>query len=163
MNRSTMRQIHHAATHLLSTPLWFALAIGDRDAFPTISYVPFALVGGAFGIVVSRLAAHSAPLVAHRTASVLLVDTQTPISDAYVRARFSIGVSSAPQAAGSPASAAIWSALERRQGETVRTLQALPDFDAILLEPISGRLVLGFASAHDLSGPSIAELMENAV
>jgi hypothetical protein len=32
----------------------------------------------------------------------------------------------------------------------VQTLRTLPDFEAIALRPLGGRLVLGFASAHDL-------------
>lgn len=150
------------ALRLLSTQLWFALATVDREGVPSISYLPFAMVDGAFGIVVSRLAVHSVSLLARRPASVLLVDAGAPLSDAYARARFSIGVAASPQAAGSSSAAAIWSALERRQGETVRTLRTLPDFDAISLAPISGRLVLGFAAAYDLSGASVAELMKNA-
>jgi putative heme iron utilization protein len=150
------------AIRLLSEQLWFALAIAGEGDVPSISYVPFAIVGRAFGIAVSRLSAHSAPLLARRPASVLLVDTFAPISDAYTRARFSISVAPAPQIAHSADANAIWSALEHRQGETIQTLRALPDFDTILLEPNGGRLILGFASAHNLSGTAIAELMENA-
>jgi heme iron utilization protein len=150
------------AIRLLSEQLWFALATIDNDGFPTVSYIPFATVDGAFGIVVSRLAVHSVPLRARRRASVLVVDGNTDRLDAYTRARLSIGVNVSPHAAGSPSADAIWRALECRHGDTARTLRALPDFDAISLEPIGGRLVLGFASAHDLSGAAIAELMKNA-
>jgi heme iron utilization protein len=150
------------AIRLLSDQVWFALATIDGDGSPTMSYVPFAVVGATFGIVVSRLAAHAAPLLARSRAAVLLVDGNTLLSDEYTRARFSICVNASPQATGSSGANAIWSALERRQGETVQMLRMLPDFDAISLEPISGRLVLGFASAFDLSGPVIKELLENA-
>jgi putative heme iron utilization protein len=57
---------------------------------------------------------------------------------------------------------AVWSALEARQGETVRTLHALPDFEAVSLEPASGRLVLGFASAHDLDAGVLVDLVRAA-
>jgi heme iron utilization protein len=152
----------HAAIRLLSEQLWFALATVYDNGVPTISYIPFAIVGGAFGIVVSRLAAHSAPLLAGSPASVLLVDADAPLADAYTRARFSIAVRAWRQAAGSEAAGTIWSSLENRQGAIVRTLRALPDFDAISLEPVEGRLVLGFASAHDLSAATIVDLLENA-
>jgi putative heme iron utilization protein len=150
------------AIRLLCTQRWLALATVDQGGVPATSYLPFAIVDGAFGIVVSRLAVHSAPLLAGCLASVLLVDSDAQLADAYARARFSIGVTASPQAAGSSSAVAIWSALERRQGETARTLRTLPDFDAILLEPVNGRLVLGFAAAYDLSGASVAELMKNA-
>jgi len=129
---------------------------------PSVTYVPFARVDGSFGIVVSRLAAHTADLVARRPASVLLVDDELERRDAYARARFSIQVTASPQAAGSASAGAIWSALEARHGETVRILRELPDFEAILLEPLRGRLVLGFASAHDLRAETIVELLRSA-
>jgi putative heme iron utilization protein len=150
------------AIRLLAEQVWFALATVDAGGFPTISYIPFAIVGAAFGVVVSRLAAHTSQLLAGRRASVLLVDSYAELSDAYVRSRFSISVNASPLTADSSGANAIWSALERRQGDTVQTLRMLPDFTAISLEPINGRLVLGFASAYDLKGDAVKELLENA-
>jgi putative heme iron utilization protein len=51
--------------------------------------------------------------------------------------------------------------LERRHGETVRTLRVLPDFSAITLEPRSGRLVLGFAAARDVRADAIVLLLRS--
>lgn len=150
------------AARLLCAQLWFALGTVDASGVPSVSYVPFAAQGGAFGIVVSRLAAHTVNLLARRPASVLLVEDHVERRDAYVRARFSIAVTASPNAAGSAEADAIWSALESRQGETVRTLRMLPDFEAISLEPVRGRLVLGFASAYDLAAGVIAELLRAA-
>jgi putative heme iron utilization protein len=116
-------------------------------------------VDGTFGIVVSQLAAHTANLLARRPAMVLLVDDEFEQSDAYTRARFSIGVTARPCAPGSAKGDAVWSALEVRQGATVRMLRTLPDFQTIALEPVSGRLVLGFASAHDFDAAAIVELL----
>jgi putative heme iron utilization protein len=151
------------AGRLISAQLWFALGTVDQSGVPSVSYVPFAAVDGAFGMVVSRLAAHTVNLLARRPASVLLVDDDFQQDDAYARARFSIGVTARPNAPGSAKAEAIWSALEARQGATVRTLRALPDFHAISLEPVSGRLVLGFASAHDLGATAIVELLRATV
>lgn len=150
------------ATRLISEESWFALATIDREGAPIVSYMPFAIVGVAFGIVVSRLAAHAVPLLARRPASVLLVDSGRELRDAYARLRFGIAVNTAPEVPGSANADAVWSALERRHGETVRTLRDLPDFNAVSLTPISGRLILGFAAAFDLSGAAIAELVQNA-
>lgn len=149
------------AIRLLSEQPWFALATIDRKEVPLVSYIPFTIVGVAFGIVVSRLAAHSAPLLARRSASVLLVDSGSQVTDAYARLRFSIAVNTSPEPPGSGSADAIWSALEQRHGETVRALRDLPDFNAISLEPVSGRFILGFAAAFDFSAAAIAELMKN--
>jgi heme iron utilization protein len=147
------------AARLVAAQVWLALGTVDQTGVPSVTYVPFAPVNGAFGIVVSRLAVHTVNLLARRPASVLLVDDGAGVRDAYMRARFTIGVGASPMPAGSAQSDAIWSALERRQGDTVGTLRMLPDFEAISLEPVSGRLVLGFASAHDLSATAVAELL----
>jgi putative heme iron utilization protein len=147
------------AARLISAQSWLALATVDAGGVPAVSYVPFATVDGAFGIVVSRLAAHTANLVARRPASVLLVDDDAPGGDAYDRVRFSIGVTASPNAPGSATSDAIWSALETRHGATVRILRELPDFAAVSLTPQSGRIVLGFASAHDIGAAALGELL----
>jgi len=147
------------AGHLISEQRWLALGTVDQSGIPSVSYVPFATVDGAFGIVVSRLAAHSANLLARRPASLLLVDDGAEEPDAYARTRLTVGVTAQTNTPGSARANAIWSALESRQGATVRTLRTLPDFQAISLDPVSGRLVLGFASAHDLGADAIGELL----
>ncbi len=140
---------------LISSLPWIALATAGESGAPSISYVPFAPVNGAFGIVVSRLAAHTANLLARRPAAVLLVDEDSAQPDVYARTRLSVDVSVTPGEPGSTTANAVWSALERRHGATVSTLRLLPDFDAISLEPRSGRLILGFASAHDITDVAI--------
>ncbi len=147
------------AARLIAAQSWFALGTADPSGVPSVSYVPFASVDGGFGVVVSRLAAHTVNLVARRPASVLLVDDAPQQGDAYARTRFSVSVTARPHAPGSAQAGAIWSALEDRHGATVRTLRTLSDFQAISLEPVSGRLVLGFASAHDLGAATLVELL----
>lgn len=147
------------AGRLISTQAWFALATIDQRGVPNVSYAPFAPADGAFGLVVSRLAAHTVNLLARRPASILLVDDDVPQSDAYARTRLSVGVTASPNAAGSVQAEAVWSGLEARHGATVRVLRTLPDFEAISLRPGGGRLILGFASAHDLGAETIVELL----
>lgn len=150
------------AVRLIAAQVWLALGTVDQTGVPSVTYVPFAPVDGAIGIVVSRLAAHTANLMARRPASVLLVDDDFRQRDAYARPRITIGVTASPNAPESAQADAIWSCLERRHGDTVRTLRMLPDFEAISLKPIGGRLVLGFASAHDLDATGIVELLRAA-
>lgn len=140
---------------LISSLPWIALATVGESGTPSISYVPFAPVRGAFGIVVSRLAAHTASLLARRPVAILFVDDNSAQPDVYARTRLSVDVSVMPSEPGSTAADAVWTALERRHGETVSTLRLLPDFDAISLEPRGGRLILGFASAHDITDVAI--------
>jgi len=151
-----------AAARLISAQSWLALATVDERGVPSLSYVPFAPAGGAFGVVVSGLAAHTANLLARRPASVLLVDDDPAQRDAYARARFSAAVTASPHPPGSAEAEAVWSALVARQSGTVRVLRGLSDFRAVSLVPGEGRLVLGFASAHDVGAAEIVRLLRPA-
>ncbi|MBV8600783.1 MAG: pyridoxamine 5'-phosphate oxidase family protein [Candidatus Eremiobacteraeota bacterium] len=155
--------LYARARRLLDGTGWLGLATVDEGGTPSASYVPFALVGGRFGIVVSRLAAHTEHLKARRPASALFVDEESRSEevdrDPYARSRLSVAIQASLQPAGSAEAAAIWSALERRHGVTVAVLRELPDFDAVALAPGGGRLVLGFASAHDLDAGEIERLL----
>ena len=146
------------AARLMRTQRWLALGTVDADAAPSVTYVPFATVDGAFGIAVSRLAQHTASLLERRPASILLVDDAAP-EDPYARARLSIDVEVTAAAAESTDAESVWNALEARHGTTVATLRTLTDFYAVLLRPRQARLVLGFASAHRLSGEIVAEIL----
>jgi putative heme iron utilization protein len=157
------RDPRSAAARLIAAQPWVVLATVGLDGSPAASYMPFAIADDAFGIVASRLAVHTGNLLAHRTASIILVGESADASqDAYARARCSIAVSAQPQPRGSPAGDAIWSALEARHGATACVLRTLGDFEAIALAPQSGRLVLGFAAAHDLDAPAIIAALRAA-
>ena len=145
------------AARLIASQRWLALGTVDRNGLPSVTYAPFAVAGGAFVVVVSALAVHAANLAANPAASIMLVGDDG--ADAYSRTRLTVAVSVGENAAGSPAADAIWSALETRQGETVQVPRTLPDFRPLSLTPLRGRLVLGFASAHQLGGPALAELL----
>lgn len=147
------------AVRLISEQRWLALATVDEERLPTVSYVPFAVAGAAFVLVASRLAGHTASLLARRPASVLFVAGDAVQQDAYARPRLTVRVRALPAAPGSAAADTIWSCLEARQGPTVQILRTLPDFAAIALEPIGARVISGFAAAHDLDGPMMAEIL----
>jgi putative heme iron utilization protein len=150
-----------SAAQLIAAVRWFALATLDEHGSPALSYVPFAAAGGAFAIVASRLAAHTANLLARRPATIILVDADAR-GDAYAQPRLSIQVSACPQPRGSAEADAIWSALVARHGATATILRTLPDFEAISLAPGTGRLVSGFASAHDLDASAIVDSLRTA-
>ena len=155
-----LAELGRAAALVIAAQRWCALALSARDAGqpPLLGAMPFASVDGVLGIVASRLAAHFEGLLAGRSASVLLVDDAFA-RDAYALPRLSIAVTPRPAERGSPQSAEIWSALQKRHGATVALLETLGDFETIALKPESGRLILGFASAHDLDGATLADVL----
>jgi putative heme iron utilization protein len=148
-----------AAAALLRGARWFALATVDPQDEPATSYVPFAPVGGAFGIVVSALAAHAAHLEARPAVSLLAVGEEPAYGDPFARARIAIDAHAQETPRGSAEADAIWDALAARLGETAALLRTLPDFRAILLVPRRARLVLGFAAASDLDAAALERIL----
>lgn len=146
----------HSAQQLIERTRWFALATTDADDEPFVSYVPFVPVDRGFGIVVSALAAHTAHLLARPRVGVLIVGDET--NDPFARPRLSIDAL-ARQMSGTDRADALWDALARRNGPTVDVLRTLSDFRLFHLEPLHGRLVLGFAQAEDLDAEALAGLL----
>ncbi|MGP6159605.1 MAG: pyridoxamine 5'-phosphate oxidase family protein [Vulcanimicrobiaceae bacterium] len=150
-----------SAASLVAGCRWLALATIADSGTPSVSYAPFALVAGGFAIAVSRLSKHTADLTARPAASVLLAaDGATP--DAYARPRLAVEVTARSAPRDSAPSRAIWDALQERHGETVSILRRLPDFETLTLEPEAGRLVAGFAAAHDLDAASLQRILAAA-
>lgn len=138
------------------------LATVGAEGSPNASYVPFAPFDAGLAIVVSRLAAHTANLMTRARSSALIVSDDVEPSGAYARPRIAIEVTARPAPTDSQESAAVWTALEARHGELVATLRMLPDFQPIVLVPQSARLVLGFASAHDLDASETLTVVRTA-
>jgi heme iron utilization protein len=150
-----------AAASLIGSARWFALATVGPTGEPSVSYVPFACVEEGFGIVVSGLASHTANLLARPTVSLLAVGEPAPDDDAFARARFSIDATARDAVPNSRDAGAVWDALAARHGDTVAVLRGLPDFRAIVLQPVRARLVLGFAAAYDLDAATLEKLVRS--
>jgi heme iron utilization protein len=150
-----------AAAALLRGAPWFALATVDTRDEPATSYVPFALVEGGFGIVVSALAAHAAHLAARPSVALLAVGEEPANHDPFARARIAIDALAHETRPGSAEANAIWDALVARHGDTAALLRTLPDFRAIRFEPRRARLVLGFAAAYDLDAAALARILSS--
>ena len=121
----------------------------------------YACVGGAIAFAVSGLAAHARHLALRYFASLLIVGDAP--ADAYARSRLTVNVRARVLAAGTPSAERVWDALERKHGTTVAILRGLGDFTVYASVPEQGRLVLGFASAHDVSKELLAAALEAAV
>ena len=138
-----------AARSLVLDARWLTLATVGADGEPSTSYVPFALVEGGFGIVVSALAAHTGHLRSHPRVAALVVAETVPGDDPFARPRLSIDAR-AHEVSDPADAAAIWDALARRNGETATLLRTLPDFRPFVLAPIAVRAILGFGQAGDV-------------
>jgi 8-oxo-dGTP diphosphatase len=157
IDASTIEAIHafvraadvaQALRALVTGQTFLSLGTVDERGNAYVSYVPYALSGAGLTFTLSGLAAHARHLALRETASLLIVGA--PGSDAYARARLTLQVHARALGAGSEAARDAWDALQRRHGATAGILRGLMDFTVFAVEPKGGRLVLGFASAHDL-------------
>ena len=128
---------------------YLTLATVDDAGSPYASYVPYACASGYVGFAVSGLAAHAAHLAARERASFVIVGE--PAADAYARSRLTVAAHVRALAPDSQEARALWDALRQRNGPTVDILRTLPDFTVYRALPQRARLVLGFASAYDVT------------
>jgi len=145
------------AAEILAATSWLMLASTGADGRPHASYVPFAPLETGLGIVVSALAAHTRNLVDRPWSCALIVWDANVADGDYARPRLSIDVGATIAPPTSAQAASIWAALDARHGPIITMLASLPDFNAILLEPIGARLILGFAAAYELDRDATLE------
>lgn len=132
------------------------LATGATDGAPEPSYTPFVFdEAGRFFIYVSRLARHTAHLLHGHAAGWMLIEDETSAADPFARRRatFHCTVHHIPRA--SEDFGPIMANFIHRFGTTAETLAAMTDFQLFALEPLHGRLVLGFGAAFRLKGIAV--------
>ncbi|MGB1092722.1 MAG: HugZ family protein [Oceanobacter sp.] len=135
------------------------LATLNNKGQPAISYAPFVLdADGDFYVYVSELASHTAELLTHGQAAVLLIADEQDTKQIFARTRANFDCLASVVDQGEAAYEEILDRFEFRFGNVMNVLRTLNDFRLIRLHPISGRFVMGFAQAFELAGPGMTEL-----
>ncbi|MBL8470845.1 MAG: pyridoxamine 5'-phosphate oxidase family protein [Rhodocyclaceae bacterium] len=117
---------------------------------PFVSMVPYALgAGGELVIHVSRLAAHTADMLAHAGVSLMITAARTPEVPAQAVARLSLQASARVCPPGDAAYVTARAAYLARFPES-EPLFGFADFSLFLLTPHNLRFVAGFARARSL-------------
>ncbi|MEQ1517321.1 MAG: pyridoxamine 5'-phosphate oxidase family protein [Usitatibacteraceae bacterium] len=128
---------------------------------PYVSMVPYAMhdQSADFLIHVSRLAAHTADMIASPRVSLLIVasNADTPQS----RARATVQADAVQLTTGSPEYAAAKACYIERFPDSEGIFE-LADFSIFRIAPISARVVGGFAQAFSLGAESFARAMREA-
>ncbi len=149
-NQRLARELVEEIKVLLSATKSLMLSVSSLNA-PIASYSPFALVDGAFYILVSELAEHTHALRAVHNASVLIIEDESLSGNIYARRRLQYDVSVLPISRQD----CVWElaarALQNRHGEIVDQLLQLNDFYMFELRPVTGRYVKGFGQAFELA------------
>jgi putative heme iron utilization protein len=158
-NNNIPQSAHSGYASLLSGFQSIQLGTASTEGIPEASYAPAVMTESrAFYIHVSELSNHTANLRNTRKASVLLIEDEETSEQIFARKR----VTYACNAAEVVHESAEWKdAMERfaeKFGGIMNHLKNMKDFHLIRLRPNSGRLVVGFGQAYEVTGEHMDEL-----
>jgi putative heme iron utilization protein len=117
---------------------------------PAVSMVPFAAAAGALVIHVSRLASHTADMLAHPRVAVMIVEAESNDVMPQARARISISADAERLAEESTEQGEARAAYLSRFPDAAPIFE-LADFSLFAIRPRSVRVVGGFGRAATLS------------
>lgn len=124
---------------------------------PDISYAPFWRdEGGVIYIYVSELAAHTHNLMAHARCSVMFIEDESACRNIFARERLTLDCRAIEVGNQADNFTSILDQMEAELGQTVALLRSLPDFRLFALTLLSGRYVVGFGKAFEVTPSTLA-------
>ena len=138
------------------------LATVDAQGLPRASYAPFlpAEHEADFYIFTSQLSGHTRNLLKTRQASILLIEDEAKTRQLFARNRVSYQCSIDIVEYDHDHYESLLDAMTQRFGSVMEMLRSLPDFILFRLRPESGRFIMGFGQAFDLSGEQMQTLTQ---
>lgn len=134
------------------------LATLEDDGTPSASYAPMVWLDGDGYLFLSDLAAHTRNLRRSPALGLLLVEDEAENANPFARRRITLqGEARVVERADSSYAPAL-AEFQRRFGQVMTVLEALPDFHLFRLRPQRGRYIRGFGQAYELSGEGLAQL-----
>jgi len=134
---------------MLDASKTLALATLNAQHEPEASLTPYIYYQQALWIFVSQLSAHTANLMQHKKASVLINETES--KNIFATTRVTLQCHVEMEDGGD----SVLDEMESQLGETVAMLRQLPDFYLLKLQPVSGRFIAGFGQAYDIAFPEL--------
>jgi len=131
----------------------------NAEGVPEASYNP-AIVdeNRTFYIYVSDLSAHTQNILSQKQASVLVIEDESTCKIIFARKRVTFHCQAEEIERDSEQWNAITPKFLDKFGKMFEHLMGMGDFHLIALKPTSGRLVVGFGRAFDLSGERMEEI-----
>ena len=135
------------------------LGTADQTGVPEASYSPSIVDEGRnFYVHVSELASHTSNLRDSARASVLIIEDESTAENLFARKRVAYQCSASLIERHSDQWESVIDQFEEKFGKIVGFLRTMEDFHLFKLTPTSGRLVLGFGQAYDVSGTGMKDL-----
>ena len=135
------------------------LGTADQKGVPEASYSPSIVDKGRnFYVHVSELASHTSNLRDSARASVLIIEDESTAENLFARKRVAYQCSASLIERHSDQWESVVDQFEEKFGKIIGFLRSMEDFHLFKLTPTSGRLVLGFGQAYDVSGTGMKDL-----
>ncbi len=122
------------------------------------SYAPYLYADGNYYIFISELASHTQNILSNPCVGLLLIESEAEARNPFARKRFSAQCRVTEITSNAANYQSTLDQLERRFGSTIGMLRTLPDFHLLQLQPIEGRLVIGFGKAFELHAAQLSDL-----
>lgn len=144
-------------THLMGSFQSIQLATVSQDGVPEASYSPALLDEDKnFYIFVSDMSAHTANMLASKTASAMVIADESASSQIFARKRATFSCEVSEIARSSESGIALTEQFSQKFGNFVMDhIKGMGDFHLIRLQPLKGRVVLGFGRAFDVTGETL--------
>ncbi len=137
------------------------LSTVDAEGFPNASYTPFVMdAQKQIYIYVSGLATHTQNISANSRVSVLFIEDEAQTKQIFARRRLSFNCQPNLLARDTPQWLGVIDQFQAKFGEIIAMLRSLPDFRIFQLTPTSGRFVIGFGAAYEISGDNLNQLTQ---
>ncbi len=133
----------------------------NKQGIPNASYAPFVMDDDKnIYIYVSGLATHTQNVQNHPFVSVLFIDDEVKTNQIFARRRLSFDCTANLIERETEKWQQIVDKFQLRFGELISTLRSLPDFRILQLTPKTGRFVIGFGAAYNISNDNINQLVQ---
>jgi heme iron utilization protein len=137
------------------------LSTVDAEGLPNASYTPFVMDEKKhIYIYVSGLATHTKNIYANSRVSVLFIEDEAQTKQIFARRRLSFDCDPILLARDTPQWLGIIEKFQEKFGGIIEMLHSLPDFRIFQLTPTSGRFVIGFGAAYQISGDNLHQLTQ---
>lgn len=139
--------------HLVAGVRSVQLGTVDESGRPNVSYAPTIIEEDrSLYVYVSELSGHTSNLMRTKITSAMLIEDEAGADHLFARRRITYQCQVEEVERESEAWSTILDRMEQKLGEIIKSLRQMEDFHLIRLMPQSGRLVVGFGQAFNVSG-----------
>ena len=117
------------------------------------SYCPFIFRDGAFYVFTSELASHTVNMLSNPALGIMLITDESASRNLFARSRLTLQCQAEKLARDNQQWPELMEQMQQRHGDTVALLRTLADFHLFRLMPESGRLIIGFGKAYQVTLP----------